>query len=260
MSGAAGCGVRSTMPPSRTDPTCFGCAGIRHVELLHLAGAPAGHVEEPVVDREVDVGDDRRHRGERLQRGRQQVRVGGLGGDGDDLLGLPLVAVAEPAPDRAGQVLGGDHDADEAPGRLGVVGRADLQRHLVLGAQVDALQVLTRGEVPEVDGVPVLLAQQQLRHDPVLDHRRAAPLAGDQHVLVEVPPGVVVEVLRPAVGLPGAQDVEGLVVEQRDPARSVVVALGAAQAGQEDPVRSAVQGVRAGVAGLRGERLARRSS
>src|SRR5215207_8396467 len=106
------------------------------------------------------------------------------------------------------EVLGGDHDADEAPGRLRVVRRADLQGYLVLGAEVDALHVLTRGEVPEVDRVPVLLAQQQLRHDPVLDHRRTAPLAGDQHVLVEVPPGVVVEVLRPAVGLPGAQDVE----------------------------------------------------
>ena len=80
-----------------------------------------------------------------------------------------------------------------------------------------------------MDGVAVLLAQQQLRHDAVLDHRRAAPLAGDQHVLVEVPPGVVVEVLRPAVGLPGAQDIEGLVIEQRDPARPIVVALTAVQ-------------------------------
>ncbi len=37
------------------------------------------------------------------------------------------------------------------------------------------------------------------------------------------------EVLRPAVGLPRPEDVEGRVVEQRDPARSVLVALGAAR-------------------------------
>jgi hypothetical protein len=73
---------------------------VRHVELLHLTGAPAGHVKEPVVDREVDVGDERRHRSEGLQRRRQQIRVGGFGGNGDDLLGLPPVAVAKPAPYR----------------------------------------------------------------------------------------------------------------------------------------------------------------
>ena len=208
MSAMAGCGGAVDDAAEPHGSHLLRVCRVRHVELLQLAGTPAGHVEEPVVDREVDVGDERRHRSEGLQRGRQPVGVGGLGRDGDDLLDLPLVAVAEPAPDRSGQVLGGDHDADEAPGRLRVVRRADLQRHLMLGAEVDALQVLTRGEVPEVDGVAVLLAQQQLRHDAVLDHRRAAPLAGDEDVLVEVPPGVVVEVLRPAVGLPGAQDVE----------------------------------------------------
>ena len=72
----------------------------------------------------------------------------------------------------------------------------------------------------------------------IIDGR--APLAGDQRVLGEVPPGVVGEVLRAAVGLPGPQHVERVVVEQRDAARSVV-AVRAAQAGQEDrrPGRSA---------------------
>ena len=34
------------------------------------------------------------------------------------------------------------------------MGRAHLQHHLVLGAQVDALQVPTLGEVPEVEAWP----------------------------------------------------------------------------------------------------------
>ena len=48
------------------------------------------------------------------------------------------VAVAVPAPDRRGQVLGRDHHADEAPGRVRVVRGAQLQHHLVLVAEVDA--------------------------------------------------------------------------------------------------------------------------
>ena len=95
--------------------------------------------------------------------------------------------------------------------------------------------------------VPVLAAEEQLGVDPVLDHRRRAPLAGDQRVLIEVPPGVVGQVLRSAVGLPGAQHVEGVVVEQGDAARALVGVPGA-EAGHEDPVRAAVQGVRAGIA------------
>ena len=158
------------------------------------------------------------------------------------------VALAVPAPHRGGQVRRRDHDADESPGRLGVVRGPQLQHHLVLGAEVDRLQVPALGEVPEVELVAVLLAEQQFGHEPVLDHRRRAPLAGHQDVLVEVPPGVVGQVLRPAVGLPGAEDVEGAVVEQRDAARPVVP-VGSAQAGEEDAVRTAVQGVRPGVAG-----------
>ena len=54
------------------------------------------------------------------------------------LSAVQLVAVAVPAPHRRGQVLGRDHDADEPPRRVRVVGRAQLQHHLVLGAEVDA--------------------------------------------------------------------------------------------------------------------------
>lgn len=90
---------------------------------------------------------------------------------------------------------------------------------------------------------------QQLRDQAVLDHRGSAPLAGDQGVLVEVPPGVVGQVLGAAVGVPRRAARRSAVVEQRDAARPV----GGTYAGEEDAVRSAVQAMRAGVAGPAGE-------
>src|ERR1700680_2637600 len=39
---------------------------VRYVILTHLARAPAGNIEEAVIEREVDVGDQRRHRLEGL--------------------------------------------------------------------------------------------------------------------------------------------------------------------------------------------------
>ena len=138
------------------------------------------------------------------------------------LSAVHAASVAVPPPHRGRQVGGRDRRRRRTPrsppGRA--TGRSSSD-HLVLGAEVDALQVRARGEVPEVQGVAVLPAEQQLGDQAVLDHRRGAPLAGDQRVLVEVPPGVVGEVLRAAVGLPGAQDVERGVVEQGDPARAV---------------------------------------
>jgi hypothetical protein len=87
--------------------------------------------------------------------------------------------------------------------------------------------------------VAVLAAQQQLRHETVLDHGRCAPLGGDEHVAGQVPPEVVREVLVPAVAFPRAAYLEGGVVQDRD------------------AVRAAGHGVRPGVAGLAGQFLGR---
>ena len=70
---------------------------------------------------------------------------------------------------------------------------------------------------------------------------------------VEVPPEVVGELLRTAVGLPLALDREVVVVEQEHPAGAV--ALGVAERRHVDPVGPAVDGVRAAVAGLAGDLL-----
>ena len=116
---------------------------IADVVLLELAGPPARHVEPAIVDRQVDVGHQRWDCAERLERGRELVGLGRLGGDGDDLLHLPALTLAVPHPHRRGQVLDADHHADEAPRLAGVVGGPHLEHHLVLVAQVDSLDQLS---------------------------------------------------------------------------------------------------------------------
>src|SRR5918992_564864 len=70
------------------------------VVLAQLPGAPAGDVEELVVEGEVDVAGQGRHRTEGLQGGRQLVRVGRLCRDVDHLLDPPPAVLAVPEPYR----------------------------------------------------------------------------------------------------------------------------------------------------------------
>ena len=83
-------------------------------------------------------------------------------------------------------------------------------------------------------------------------------IAGVPHSLLisvfwlQVPPGVVGEVLRPAVGLPGPSTSK-VSWSSRAMPPGPSVAVRAAEAGHEDAIGPAVQGVRTGVAGLRGE-------
>src|SRR5690606_15875746 len=184
---------------------------------------------------------------------RQGLLWGGFGRDGDHLAGGPISAFAVPGPHRCGEVLHRDDDPGEAVLPGGVVGGAQFQRHLVLVAQVDLLDVAAPAQVPEVQPVPVLAAEQQVGVDAVLDHVRGAPLGGDRDVAGEVPPEVVGQVLRAAVDLPAAQHLEGVVVQDGDAAGPAAVR--AAQRGDVQPVGAAVHGVRAGVAGPLGQLL-----
>ena len=112
----------------------LGIEGVRHIVLSKLPCAPTRHVQELVVQAEVDVGDHRRHCAEALQQRRQQVRVGRLCRHFDDLGGCPLVAVLVPQEYRARQVFKAGHDSDEAIRLARVVRRSEFQRHLVLGS------------------------------------------------------------------------------------------------------------------------------
>src|SRR5207248_11545386 len=78
---------------------------IADVVLLELASAPAGDVQPPVIDGEIDVADQRRHGTDRMQRWRKLRGLGRLGGDRDHLPRGPPLAVAVPEPDRRREVL-----------------------------------------------------------------------------------------------------------------------------------------------------------
>src|SRR5579885_2802559 len=71
-------------------------------------------------------------------------------------------------------------------------------------------------QIPDVQRMAVLPAQQQVGNHAVFDHVRGAPLAGDGDVVTEMPPEVVGEVLRSAIDFPSPQHVEAFVIEQED--------------------------------------------
>ena len=244
------------MPPSLIELDFLRVERIGDVVLDELAQAPARDVQVAIVHREIDVGDERRDGLESLEERRQLLGVGGLGRDLDDLLDGPLAVrsvrallarIAVPQPDRRRQILQRHDDAGEPVGARRVVSRSQLQHHLLLGAEVELLHVAPAAQVPDVQLAAVLPAEQELRVDAVLHHVGRAPRAGDHRVLAQVPPDVVGELLRSAIEFPSAANVEGLRIE--DERATGAVAVGRAERAQEDAVRSAVHGVRRGIAG-----------
>src|SRR5215467_13671470 len=117
---------------------------------MEIAGAPAGDVKILVVYREIDIGNEWRACFEALQHRRQQIGIGGLGWDLDDLLGLPNRAIAIPGPDRRRQVLQAQHAVDETVGLGRIVRRPQLENELVLRSEIDLLQMLAPVEIPEM--------------------------------------------------------------------------------------------------------------
>jgi hypothetical protein len=146
------------MPPRWTEPVSRG-EDVGHVVLLELAGAPTRHIQPAVVHRQVDVRDQWGHGPEGLEGRREQLGVGRLGRDGDDLGRGPAVAVAVPQEHRPRQVLDADHHPDKAPGLGRVVGRSDLEHQLVGVAQVDPLDQLALAHRPEVEVVAEAAAE-----------------------------------------------------------------------------------------------------
>ena len=89
-----------------------------------------------------------------------------------------LAAFAPPGPDRTFKVRGVDHDAQEPILANRVVRGAHFERHLVIGAKVDGLDIAPGPEVPEMDPVAILVREQIFGDDPVLE------LGGNPHSLV----------------------------------------------------------------------------
>jgi hypothetical protein len=83
----------------------LGIERVGHIVLSEIAGSPAGDVEEPVVDRQIDIGNERGDCLEAFEQRRPDIRIGGFGGNLDDLLDRLFVAIAIPGPDRAERSL-----------------------------------------------------------------------------------------------------------------------------------------------------------
>ena len=95
-----------------------------------------------------------------LSSGGSRSASAGSAGMSMTFLTAHFVAVAVPDPDRRRQVLEADDGVDEAVGLGRVVRRPQLEHDLVLLAEVELLQVLALVQIPEVQPLAVLRAEQ----------------------------------------------------------------------------------------------------
>ena len=94
-----GCGVRRAMPPMCTEPTSL-VERIADVVLTHLAGSPARHVQIFIVEREVDVSDQWRHRRERFEHSGSCSGSAGSAGISITFFIVPLAVARDTKPNR----------------------------------------------------------------------------------------------------------------------------------------------------------------
>src|SRR5688572_21959537 len=97
--------------------------------------------------------------------------------------------------------------------------RAQFEDELLLVAEIDGLLMFARVQVPEMQPAAIFRAEQDFRDEAVLEHVRRAPFAGDERIMAEMPPCVIGELLRPAIDLPLAANIEGFVIHQENAAR-----------------------------------------
>src|SRR6266498_2458568 len=184
----AGGGMRrlSNDPADANGSCLLRVEGIPDVVLAHLAGSPAGDVQEPVVHREVDITHERGDGVERFEGRREDVRIRRLRRNRDDLLYLPTATVRAgllvpvPHPDGGFEVRRIHHDTHEPVRLRRVVGGTQLEDDLMVLTEVDRLDVAPLPQVPEVQGMAVLVAQQQLGIEPSFDHVRGAPFRSEE--------------------------------------------------------------------------------
>ena len=83
--------------------------------------------------------------------------------------------------------------------------------------------VLPFTQIPDVQSAAVSAGEQMVRLQAGLDLIRYAPLACDQGVMAQMPPEIIGQLLRTAVDFPTPQDVELIMVQQKDPARASAI-------------------------------------
>src|ERR1700736_1668776 len=110
---------------------------IEHIILLKFSRAPTRDVQKAVVQRKIDVRDQRRHGFEPFKQRREFLRVGRLRWNFDHLLDCPFIFFAMPQPDRSRKIFERNTYAYESVGLGGIVRGSQFQYHLLLGAKIE---------------------------------------------------------------------------------------------------------------------------
>ena len=121
--------------------------------------------------------------------------------------------------------------------------RAYFERHLVIGAEIDRLHVAPRAQIPEMEMVAVFVREQVFRNDAVLELRRQPPFARHHVVARQVPPEIVMQLLRSAVDLPTAEDLERFAIHDEDAGGPCAIFAAAAKRADVNPFRPTMNGM-----------------
>src|SRR4029434_663952 len=103
------------------------------------------------------------------------------------------------------------------------MGWPQFEHHLVLVPQVKLLQMHTATKVPYMNRVPKSAVDHVCEVQAIFEQLRRPPLAGNGHIVSEMPPEVIPQKLRATINFPAAQDLEVIMVQDKHSARSATV-------------------------------------
>src|SRR5262245_65859285 len=103
------------------------------------------------------------------------------------------------------------------------MGWPQFEHHLVLVPQVKLLQMHAATQVPYMNGVPKTAVDHVCEVQAILEQLRWPPLAGNGHIVPEMPPEVIPQTLRATINLPAAQNLDGVMVQDTHSAWSAAM-------------------------------------
>src|SRR6516162_3753408 len=121
----------------------------------------------------------------------------------------------------------------------------------MVGAEIDGLHVTALPQVPEVEPMTIFVRQKIFGNDPVLELWRQSPFARHHVIARQVPPEIIVELLRAAIDLPTPEHLECLAVHDENAGRALRAVLSStAQGAHVNALRAAMDRMRSRVTGL----------
>src|SRR4029453_15289952 len=103
------------------------------------------------------------------------------------------------------------------------------------------LHMAAAAQIPNVHLMSVFTGEEQVGLQPIFDHVRCAPFAGQEGVEPQMPPKIIMQELRAPVHLPLAQNLERLTIEHENTSRAV--ATGRPKSAAVNALRPTVNGV-----------------